>query len=444
MAPSTLISALARSLVAGELTVDAASARATRTLGRRWRWIGPLAQRYVETFGGRVRPRHREVVQFLLGDPGFRRAHAKYRDQLSIAEWLPEPQRMQAVAAAQRWQIPAIETTGDLADWLCLHPAELEWFADLKGLNNKQRASKLQHYHYRVFAKRSGGVRLIEIPKSNLKALQRRILSGILDRVPAHAAAHGFVKGRSIATFARPHVGKRVVLRLDLQDFFPTFPAARAQAIFRTLGYPEPVADRLGAICANAVPRTVFGSRPPEIDAEAWQEAGRMYACSHLPQGAPTSPALANLAAYRLDSRLSGLAKTAGAAYSRYADDLAFSGDQEFSARVRRFSIHAAAIALEEGFSVNHHKTRIMRRSRRQQVAGVVVNQKLNLPRREVELLEAMLTNCVHSGPGSQNRERLRDFRAHLQGRVSFVEMINRGKGRKLRTIFESIDWASP
>ncbi len=345
-------------------------------------------------------------------------------------------------AAARRWQIPVIESVGDLADWLCVSPDELDWFADLKGLNNKARGrTMLRHYHYRVFAKRSGGVRLIESPKSNLKALQRRILSGILDCIPAHAAAHGFVKGRSIATFALPHVGKRVVLRLDLQDFFPAFPRARAQAIFRTLGYPDPVANCLGGICTNTVPREVWRSRPPEIDAATWLEGGLMYAQSHLPQGAPTSPALANLAAYRLDCRLSGLAKSAGAVYSRYADDLAFSGEEEFGKAVERLAIHAAAIALEEGFSVNHHKTRIMRRGRRQVLAGVVVNAKMNLRRCDVERLEATLVNCARLGPESQNRERLPDFRAHLQGRVGYVEMINRDKGRRLRKLFETIAW---
>ena len=122
-----------------------------------------------------------------------------------------------------------------------------------------------------------------------------------------------------------------MLLRLDLQDFFPAFPAARVQALFRTLGYPETVADRLGGICTNAVHADVWSGRPLEIGAREWQEARTLYARPHLPQGAPTSPALANLTAYRLDCRLSGLARTAGAVYTRYADDLAFSGGEEFT-----------------------------------------------------------------------------------------------------------------
>jgi hypothetical protein len=142
-----------------------------------------------------------------------------------------------------------------------------------------------------------------------------------------------------------------------------------------------------------------------------------------------------------LDCRLSGLARSAGAVYTRYADDLAFSGNEEFARRVERFSAHAAAVALEEGFSVNHHKTRIMRQGVRQQLAGIVVNRKVSLRRRDLELLEAILTNCVRFGPESQNRDALPDFRAHLQGRVGFVEMVNQGQGRRLRALLEAVQW---
>jgi len=273
MPASALISALARSLLAGEPVADDAYARAVRTLGRPWRWLRPLAVRYAEVFAGKTRPRHRDLVRFLLNDSGFQFACAKYRRQLSIAEWLAAPQRMQPVRAAQGWNVPVIESVGDLADWLSLSADELAWFADLKGLGNKLQKTALQHYHYSIRIKRSGGVRLIEMPKPRLKELQRRILSGILDPIPVHAAVHGFVKGRSIVSFAAPHVGKAVLLRLDLQDFFPEFPAARVQALFRTLGYPEGVADRLGGICTNAVGQDVWTARPMEIAAREWQEA---------------------------------------------------------------------------------------------------------------------------------------------------------------------------
>ena len=167
-----------------------------------------------------------------------------------------------------------------------------------------------------------------------------------------------------------------------------------------------------------------------------------MYARPHLPQGAPTSPALANLTGYRLDCRLSGLATSAGAVYTRYADDLAFSGGEGFNRVVARFSKHAAAIALEEGFSVNHRKTRIMRQGVRQHLAGIVVNRKVSLRRRDLELLEAILTNCRRFGPASQNRAKLPNFRAHLEGRIGFVEMIDPVKAEPLRRVLsDAIRW---
>lgn len=424
MPNAAVISVLARSLLAGEQSLGDVYARAVRTLGRPRRWLRPLVRRYLEAFGNDVRPRHRDVVQWLRRDAEFSRVRT-----VSIAEWLAEPQRMQPVAAVQQWNLPVIESTGDLAKWLSVTTDELEWFADLKGLGYKPSSSKLQHYYYVIREKRSGGVRLIESPKSRIKELQRRILSEILDLIPVHPVVHGFVKRRSIVSFATPHTGKRVLLRIDLQNFFPAFPAARVQALFRTLGYPEPVADRLGGICTNAVPRAIS------------RETGALYTRRHLPQGAPTSPAIANLTAYRLDCRLSGLAKSAGAVYTRYADDLAFSGDEEFERVVERFSIHVAAIALEEGFSVNHRKTRFMRRGVRQHLAGVSVNETVSLRRRDLEILEAILTNCVHHGPESQNRSGVPDFRAHLEGRVGFVEMVNRVKGQRLRALFEGIHW---
>jgi hypothetical protein len=286
---------------------------------------------------------------------------------------------------------------------------------------------------------------LIEIPKPRLKNLQRRILAAILDHVPSHPAAHGFVKDRSIQTFAAPHVGQRVVLRMDLENFFPTFPGARVQSFFRTIGYPEPVADLLGGIATNCVPRTAWSEmiRQPgfAVDPQELWHIQSMYARPHLPQGAPTSPSLANLCSYRLDCRMSGLAQSAGAAYTRYADDLAFSGGEKFEHYAARFATQVAVILMEEGFTVHHRKTRIMRRSVRQHLAGLVTNQRLNVRRADFDRLKAILTNCARHGPESQNREAHPHFREHLSGRISFMESVHGEKGRRLRAIFDQIAW---
>ena len=352
---------------------------------------------------------------------------------------------MQPVAAARNWPVPQIDSVGALAEWLQVTPTELEWLADLKGLTHKKDAARLRHYHYRVLAKQSGNIRLIESPKPRLKKIQRRILDEILGKVPPHSAIHGFVKERSIITFAAPHTNKGLVLRIDLRDFFPSFIRARVQAMFRTIGYPESVADLLGGLCTTITPRDIwtraaFGEDPLHLWESRWQTQA-VYFQPHLPQGAPSSPALANLCAYRLDCRLAGLAESAGATYTRYADDLAFSGDQDFERRVLRFSSYVAAIADQEGFKVHHRKTRIMRQGVRQHLAGIVINQHLNVRRADFDRLKAILTNCVRFGPASQNRDAHPEYLLHLDGKVGFVEMINPSKGTRLRAIFEQIRW---
>lgn len=440
-----LLKVLASSFLAGEPTANQIVARCTQLLGKRWRWLPPVARRYVRVFAGRTRPRRQDVVEFLQQDLRFRRFWSKHAARLSVAHWLTEPQQMRPVAAAASWNLLPMASTGDLAAWLGVTPGELEWFADLRGLQYTNRDPKLRHYVYTVLAKQSGSIRLIEAPKPRLKALQRRILADILDKIPVHSAAHGFCKGRSIQTFVAPHVGRRVVLRMDVRDFFPSFGAARVQAFFRTSGYPESVANRLAGICTTATPRDVwtreaFGEDPLHFW-ESRADARALYSPTHLPQGAPTSPALANLLSYRMDCRLAGLAKSVGATYTRYADDLAFSGDDLFERGVTRFSTHVAAILCGEGFSVHHRKTRIMPQGVRQHLAGLVTNQRVNVRRSDFDCLKAILTNCVRFGPESQNREAHPDFRAHLAGRVSFVAMVNPLRGNRLRKMFSEIQW---
>jgi len=441
MSNASLVRVLARAFLTGERAPDAVAARGAQALGHNWPWLGPVARRYVAQFAGQARPRHRDVVRFLLADRGFQKARHRHRGRLGIADWLIGSQPMLPVAAAASWDLPSIDSAGSLAAWLGVGTSELDWFADLNWLARFAPDSRLSHYRYRVLVKRTGGVRLIEAPKDRLKTLQRLILSSILDRIPPHPAAHGFVRARSIRTFAAPHVGRHILLRVDMQDFFPSISATRVQAMFRTAGYPESVADLLGGICTNAVPRAVWREAPTAAEPAELREARALYTRPHLPQGACTSPALANICAWRLDCRLAGLAETCGATYTRYADDLAFSGDAAFERGIGRFASYVAVIAREEGFAVNHRKTRIMRQGARQHLAGLVANQRLNVPRAEFDLLKAILTNCARFGPESQNRKQHPRFRAHLEGRVAFLESINRTKAQRLRAILDRITW---
>jgi RNA-directed DNA polymerase len=441
MQKKSLVKLIAGVFLSGEPTIPQIVAGASRTLGKSWLWLGPLAQRYLKMIAGRTRPRCREVVQFLLRDPGFKRAWSKHSQELSVKQWLTGPQKMQPVSAAENWGLPAIESVGALAEWFAVKPSELLWFADLKGIGYRRGQAKLRHYHYRILDKQDGNIRLIEAPKPRLKQLQRQILGQILERIPPHPSVHGFVKGRSVKTFVAPHVGQRIILRMDLRDFFPSFRAARVQTVFRTLGYPEPVADLLGGICTNAVPREVWNRPPGGVDPCRWREARALYSRPHLPQGAPTSPALASICAYRVDCRLAGLAKSVGAQYTRYADDLAFSGGEEFERRIERFSTHVAAVLIQEGLVVHYRKTRVMRQGVRQHLVGLVTNRHINIMRPDFDRLKAILTNCVRFGAQSQNRDAHPHFRLHLEGRIGFVEMINPSRGKRLRAIFNQVQW---
>ncbi len=425
---------LAHALLSGVCDTEGFVQRATWLLGRKHRWLTPLCKRVFRAFGSSLEERdHTRLTEWIRHDHGYRAAWLSARPP-RIAHYLLEPPRMSprrgALAACA---LPDLPTPGDLAAWLGVSVSELDWFADVRGMNAPE--GPLCHYRF-MWVPKSYGMRLMEVPKIRLREIQRRILRGILDHVPVHRAAHGFCRGKSCRTYVEPHVGREVVLRMDLRNFFPSIPSPRIHALFDTLGYPEAVARTLAALCTNAVPMAVA-----KRSAASWLDAKRL-GTPHLPQGAPTSPALANLCALHLDLRMDELAKSMDGQYTRYADDLAISGGESLRRRTVNISSLVTKIAVEEGFDINHRKTRIMHRSCRQLLTGVVVNERVNVRRQEFDRLKAVLTNCARQGPALQNRDGIRDFRAHLSGRIAHVVSLNGERGKKLQEIFHRIEWA--
>ena len=207
-----------------------------------------------------------------------------------------------------------------------------------------------------VIPKRAGGKRKILAPSPELKALQRRILHRVLGKLRVHPAVTGFQKGHSIVSNAAFHVGKAVVLRMDIADFFSNTAAKRVENYFRKIGWNREAAGLLTRLCTH--------------------EGG-------LPQGAPTSPRLGNLVNYRLDARLSGLGKRLGAAYTRYADDLTFSFRKDVPDTVRKVIRLTKAILKQVGYRLHQRgrKLQIRRQHQRQCVTGLVVNDQPALPR---------------------------------------------------------------
>lgn len=436
------LSNLAAAFLSGEWNYRVMTSAAARATGRRFRWVALLAKRALARFSGR--PAFESLLAFIESDPGAMRACQRLADSGFPIElyFVPRAEMHSPPPALARIDLPRFPTTAAVAEWFGISAGRLEWLADPSG-RNRLHAAPLRTYRHRWVPRRRGRPRLLEIPGPLLKSAQRKLLDGLLSRIPPHPAAHGFRSGHSAITNAALHCGRAVVIRFDLTDFFPSVPVGRIYAFFRTLGYPRPVARLLAGLCTTRLPAEVWKARPdPPLDGadhQSWQRLGSR----HLPQGASTSPAVANLVAFRLDCRLAALASSVDATYTRYADDLTFSGGPELARAARRFAHLVAVIAGEEGFTLNFRKTRIERRGERQTVTGVIVNARPNIPRHEYDRLKATLTNCFRHGPTGQNRESHPDYRAHLAGKVAHVAAINPVRGRKLWQLFDQIDWQS-
>jgi len=272
------------------------------------------------------------------------------------------------------------------------------------------------HYVAREIPKRSGGTRTLHAPKQTLKWVQRWILDHILSKVPVADQAQGFVPGRSICSHATQHTGRRVVVNCDLVDFFPSITASAVYGLFQWMGYGRKMSWVFALLCTVE------------------HEGQRI-----LPQGAPTSPALTNLICWRLDRRLAGLARAFGFTYSRYADDLTFSGDAAQRVRVRALLDQVRQIAAAEGFALNDSKLCHACRGSRQLVTGLVVNDKVAVPRARVRRLRAILHNCARDGAASQNRTGDPLFLQRLAGEIAFVSQVDPTRAAPLRAAFAAL-----
>jgi RNA-directed DNA polymerase len=316
----------------------------------------------------------------------------------------------------KRHGLPALGSAADVARLVGLDHAD-----DLRPLMRPGVEAGAPYVEFTV-PKADGSERRIAAPRARLKQVQRVILDQILALLPVHDACQGFVPGRSIVTNAAPHRGAAVLLKMDLRDFFPTVHYRRAQGFFQRIGYGEEVAATLAGLVTH---------RPVLADGSVgWPGV--------LPQGAPTSPALANLVCRRLDARLAGLARKSGGVYTRYADDLTFSFAAEPAVDLGRFAWWVDQICGQEGFVENTRKRRILRRGNQQRVTGVVVNDKLSVPRGARRRFRAILENCRRHGLASQAHGR-DDFADYLRGFAAYVQMVQPDLGARLVREVEEI-----
>jgi hypothetical protein len=304
------------------------------------------------------------------------------------------------VARLEARGLPKWTTQDDIADDLGVTRGVLYWLACHRWTDTQT------HYIQFDVPKRSGGTRTIMAPKRRLKAVQRRLLKFLVGRLAVTEHAHGFVAGRSVKTNAEPHVGKRVVIRFDLQDFFGTVTFARVRGFLIAQGYGFDVATTLALLMTEAI------RQPVEVDGTVVYVPVGHRSCV---QGAPTSPAMCNAIAAKLDRRLAGLAAANGFVYTRYADDLTLSGDDE--SRIGHLLRRVGEIVADEGFALNTKKTRVMRSGGRQRVTGVTVNKELGLSRKERRRLRAKIHKL---GPGCSA-----DERDQLRGQLAYLRMLN-------------------
>jgi RNA-directed DNA polymerase len=380
------------------------------------------------------------VADALEDDSTFHAACDRVRQRPLIHGWFMSRATTLAAPPAPLKSVvrPLWPSVGTLADGLGVSVPGL-WRLTRSASWQRQAPLVDQHYRYELLPKRTGGWRLLEVPHPWLRSLQRHVLDDLLAHVPPHEAACAYVRGRSVADHARAHVGQAVLLKFDLQDFFATVRASRVHATFVELGYSRTVARELMALCTTATPEPVLERLRTE-GGLSWPQVLRLRD-AHLPQGAPTPAALANLCAFRMDTRIAGLARALGARYTRYADDIVLSGDANLRRWADRIEARIGGFALDEGFALNHRKTRCVTRARRQQVGNIVVNAGTNLPRDEFDRLKAILHRCAVDGPSSQNRESLPHWEQHLRGRVAWAAQLNAAKAQRLGRVLARIDW---
>lgn len=264
--------------------------------------------------------------------------------------------------------------------FLCIHWAHRKSFDSL--------------YSESIIPKRSGGERLIENPHPVLKTHQRNMLDLLDASANYHDCCHGFRRGRSIKTNALPHVGKDLVINLDLKDFFPSITSNLVKKILVSLGYNS------------------HGETLPFLTSLVTRD-------NRLPQGAPTSPAIANLVCCDLDRKISEIVTSAGGEYTRYADDISISGKMGIQCILP--SVRQAISS--EGFSLNNDKTRLQRRGKRQEVTGLTVNEKVSIPRHIRKKIRAAIHCKINGKQPTWNGCELSDD--SLKGHIDYLTSIH-------------------
>ena len=264
---------------------------------------------------------------------------------------------------------------------------------------------------YRI-KKRNGKTRRIDAPQEPLKSIQRAIVDNILYHFKAHPIAHGFVHGKSPRTNAEKHVGKKFIVTLDIKDFFNSIMDFSVNGTLNWLFQQQ----------------KLFAYTEEDVNIIT----NLMCYDSSLPQGAPTSPILSNLVCLGLDKKLSDLATVHNVSITRYADDIAISGDTPNILKLKA-TVYSHIFAY--GLRPNKKKTKIRRYYQRQQITGVVVNKKTSIRKEVWRNLRAQLHNLKHSGITITTT----NFQ-QLRGQIEWIRSLNPSRGNQLLQQLLNID----
>jgi len=312
--------------------------------------------------------------------------------------------------------LPKLDKPKDLADALEISIADLRW------LSYHRDAATSLHYRRFTIPKSDGSERAIWAPMPRLLAVQRWILRNVVEKLPVHGAAHGFLAGRSIATNAAAHTDAKILLKSDVKDFFPSVTLPRVKGVFRKAGYREQIATLLALLCTES-PREIV-----EADGKTWYIA---MGPRCLPQGAPTSPGITNVLCLRLDRRLTGLADNVGWRYTRYADDVTFSLPNKHKGAPRTGALIGGIkrIVADEGFQVHPTKTRLARPGGRQKVTGLITNGPgtPRVPREIRRRIRAAVYNLEKGKPLPEG-----ETLDSIEGYAAYIHMTQPELGRSL------------
>ncbi|HHZ8505899.1 TPA: retron St85 family RNA-directed DNA polymerase [Morganella morganii] len=290
----------------------------------------------------------------------------------------------------QLLSLPILESLDDLSQSIRLPKESI----------SKYRFNNDRFYHRIEMEKKTGGIRYIESPIKELKAIQRWVLRYILDKLSPSVYAKGFVRKKSIFDNALPHEGNQYILNLDLKDFFTNIQASHVYSLFKNIGYNKNIAFVLTSFCTKG---------------------------GYLPQGAPTSPALSNLVCSKLDHRISTYCKKRALIYTRYADDLCISGNKILI--LQKASYLIKEIISDEGFIINRKKEKFLGPKVRREVTGLTVTPRITISKKNYCVYRKRIYDLIRND--IQNKHEI------IKGILAFIKSIDDDKEKKLSAFYQ-------